>query len=105
MKTHKVIQLIWTAMAASFLMLAAFALSTTHVAWLGAPFYAPGLLIASIFVHGNAGLGDLSEYLQVAFVLNFLFIWIFLLAVSTVVEQRVLRANLARHARQNGSQV
>jgi len=105
MKTRKVIQLIWTAMAAAFLMLAAFALSATKVAWLGAPFYAPGLLIASICVRGNAGLGDLSEFLQVAFALNFLFVWIFLLAISTVIEQRMLRANIARHVRQNGSQV
>ncbi len=51
----------------------------TKLEWLAAPFSAPGLLIATIFYAGGIRSAQPEQYLQVAFLLNFVFIWIALL--------------------------
>ena len=97
MKQRFIIQLIWTAIAAPLLMLGAFELDGTGMSWLGGPFSAPGLAVAGVLLHGEFHGGQAERYLTLAFSLNFVFIWILLLALLKVlgrfIAQRKLKAN------------
>jgi hypothetical protein len=79
-------RLAWTGIASPLLMLLAYELDGTKLEWLALPFYAPGLVIAKTFVPGGAQPGHIPRYIQVAFGLNFVFIWIFLLVVAKLLE-------------------
>jgi len=81
MKQRFIIQLIWTAIAAPLLMLGAFELDGTWMSWLAAPFSAPGLAVAGVLLQGNVHGAQAEQYLTLAFGLNFVFIWILLLAL------------------------
>ena len=77
--------------AAPLLMLAAYRMDGTRFGWLALPFYAPGLLIAKQFVHGSPEPGQVPLYIKVAFGLNFVFIWILLLTLFTLIENLISR--------------
>ncbi|MDR3726419.1 MAG: hypothetical protein P4K86_05195 [Terracidiphilus sp.] len=91
-------RLAWTGIASPLLMLLAYELDQTRFSWFAAPFYAPGLLIAAPILRlaGHAGNTDL--YLQIAFGLNFVFIWVMLLVILKLLERLInrLRVKAAR---------
>lgn len=80
-----------TAIAAPLLMMLAYEMDGTGFGWLALPFYAPGLLIAGLVVPAGAASGGLPVSLQVAFALNFVFIWIMLLVAVTLVQRSIMR--------------
>jgi len=87
MKKRFFITLAWTGIASPLLMLLAYELDGTRYSWFAAPFYAPGLLVAALILRLAGQLGNPELYLQVAFGLNFVFIWILLLALLKLLER------------------
>jgi hypothetical protein len=83
MSKHRFAEMSWTAVASTIVMLIAWDAFGTRLEWLAMPLYAPGLLIARIVLpEGFHSAG----FLQVSFGLNFVFIWILLLAVLKLVK-------------------
>jgi chromate transport protein ChrA len=80
-----------TGIASPLLMLLAYEMGGTGFAWLAAPLYAPGLMIAPLVARMAGQAGNLEIDLQIAFGLNFVFIWIALLLVLNLVERLVAR--------------
>jgi chromate transport protein ChrA len=91
MKKRFFITLAWTGIASPLLMLLAYELDGTRFSWFAAPFYAPGLLIAALFLRLAGQVSNPELFLQVAFVLNFFFIWILLLAILKLLERLIYR--------------
>jgi len=92
MKKRFFARLACTGIAAPLLMLLAFEMDGSGFAWLAAPFYAPGLMIAPLVSRLAGQAGNLEIDLKVAFGLNFVFIWIALLLVLNLVERFVARS-------------
>jgi hypothetical protein len=86
MNTRLFARLAWTGIASPLLMLLAYGMGGSKLGWLAAPLYAPGLMVAAAFVPGGVHSARADLYLQVAVVLNFVFIWILLLAVLRLFE-------------------
>ena len=80
-------RLAWTAIASPLLMMLAYEMNGTGFAWLAVPFYEPGLFIAGMVFPGGVHSGRAELYIQVAFGLNFVFIWIVLLVVLRLLEK------------------
>jgi chromate transport protein ChrA len=72
-------------------MLLAYELDGTKFSWFAAPFYAPGLLIAASVLRLARYSGNSDLYLQIAFGLNYLFIWVMLLVVLKLLERLINR--------------
>jgi hypothetical protein len=84
-------QLATTAIASPILMLLAYEAGRSRLEWLQAPFTAPGLWVADMVFQG----GDHSLlFLQTAFALNFVFIWIALLLALKLIERSINRSKL-----------
>jgi hypothetical protein len=84
-------ELALTGIASVLLNLLAFEADGTKFEWLAILFYCPGLWVADkVFHMGNHSL----QFLQVAIVLNFVFIWIIMLLVMKLVEKFVTRLKL-----------
>jgi hypothetical protein len=86
MKKHFFARLACTGIASPLLMLLAFELNGSRLEWLAAPFYAPGLMIAPLISRLGGHAGNLEMDLRIAFGLNFVFVWIMLLAVLKLLE-------------------
>jgi chromate transport protein ChrA len=91
MKKRFFITLAWTGIASPLLMLLAYELDGTRFSWFAAPFYAPGLLVAALLLQLAGQVANTDLYLQVAFFLNFVFIWILLLAILKLLERFIYR--------------
>jgi len=81
-------RLAWTGIGSPLLMLLAFEMNGTRLEWIAAPLYAPGLLIAPMISRLGGQAGNIETDLQIAFGLNFVFIWI------ELVEDRIARYRL-----------
>jgi hypothetical protein len=84
MSKHRFAEMAWTAVASTILMLLAWDAFGTGMEWLAMPLYAPGFLIAGIFFPDGF---HSAGFLQVAFGLNFVFIWILLLAMVKLLHR------------------
>jgi hypothetical protein len=91
MKKRFFARLACTGIASPLLMLLGIEMDGTGFAWLTAPIYAPGLMIAPLVSRLAGHAGSLEIDLQVAFGLNFVFIWIALLLVLNLVEGIITR--------------
>jgi hypothetical protein len=91
MKKSFFARLAWTGIASPLLMLLAYEMDQTKFSWFAAPFYAPGLLIAAAVLRLGGHLGNTDLYLQIAFVLNFVFIWVMLLVILKLLEKLINR--------------
>ncbi len=94
MKKRLFARLAWTGIASPLLMLLAFEMNGTRFDWLAAPLYAPGLMIAPMISRLGGHAGNLEIDLQIAFGLNFVFIWIALILVLGLVERLIARSRL-----------
>ena len=91
MKPRFFARLAWTGIASPLLMLLAYELDGTKFSWFAAPFYAPGLLIAASVLRLARYSGNSDLYLQIAFGLNYLFIWVMLLVLLKLLERLINR--------------
>jgi chromate transport protein ChrA len=91
MKKSFFARLAWTGIASPLLMLLAYELDGTKFSWFAAPFYAPGLLIAAAVLRLSRYSGSSDLYLQIAFGLNFVFIWVMLLVILKLLERLINR--------------
>ena len=98
MKKRFFITLAWTGIASPLLMLLAYELDGTRFSWFAAPFYAPGLLIAASVLRLARYSGGSDLYLQIAFGLNYLFIWVMLLVVLKLLERLINRLRATQHS-------
>jgi hypothetical protein len=84
MSKHRFAELAWTAVASAILMLLTWDAFGTRLEWLAMPLYAPGLVIANLFFADGF---HSAGFLQVAFGLSFVFIWILLLALVKLLQR------------------
>jgi len=85
------LRLACSATACPLLMLLAYEMDGTRLEWVAAPFSAPGLWFANLLYSGGIHSGQGEQYLQVAFLLNFAFIWIALLVALRFAERFLAR--------------
>ena len=85
-KKRVIAELIMTALASPLLMLLGFELDGTSWARLAAPLYAPGLMVAGFLVPLRTAGRNVETYLGLAFAVNFVFLWIVLLALLKVLQ-------------------
>jgi hypothetical protein len=87
MKKRLIARLAWTATASPLLMMLAYELVGTRFEALALPFSAPGLMVASAILRLAGQAGNAELHIQVAFGLNFVFIWIAVLIVVEWIER------------------
>ena len=91
MNRRAVARIAYTALIAPVLMILSHELYGTALRWLSIPFWAPGVFVVTRLLPHRIYAAHPALYMQVAVIINFVFIWIMLLFLSGWLEKSFTR--------------